>query len=376
MYKKSNWELREGFDIEKVASGLSLPVNLAFVSNPQTEKSSPFFYVTELYGTIKVITREFKSYTFADNLLNYEPDFRMPGTGESGVIGIVVHDNGDVFASMLYKEGESFKNKIVKFTTKDGLEADKAETILDNIPSINAAHQVQALTIHDEKLYVNVGDGMINPDVAQLDNDLRGKIIRTNFDGSIPSDNPNPKSYIYAKGLRNPFGAAWRKSDNHLYISDSGPAVDDRIAKIIPGENYGWPHSMRTNSIFFWWYTQAPTAIEFAEEQFGPKYKDHLFVALFGFAYHEGKGEKGKKIVELAIDKNDNVTYLNDFLRYVGQGPASVCGLAFGPDGLYFTDLHGETGFKKGEKSGGNIWKITKIKGGKNGKDSRYPRNP
>jgi glucose/arabinose dehydrogenase len=361
MPENKNWQLRDSFEIEKVISGLFLPVNLAFVPNPKPQESAPFFYVTELYGSIKVITQELNVFTFADNLLNYDPNYMMPGTGESGVIGIVVHENGDVFASMLYKEGESFKSKVLKFSTKDGLKAEKAETIIDNIPSINAAHQVQALTIHDGKLYVNVGDGMINPDVAQDENDLRGKILRMNLDGSIPSDNPTSGSYIYAKGLRNPFGAAWRKSDNHLYISDNGPAVDDRVAKIIPGENYGWPQSMRTNSIFLWWYTHAPTAIDFAGDQFGPEYKDHLFVALFGHAYHEGKTDKGKKIVEMVIDKRDNVTYLNDFAVYSGQGPASVCGLAFGPDGLYFTDLHGEVGFKKEEKYGGNIWKITKI---------------
>ena len=361
MTNNSNWEIRESFQIEKVASGLFLPVNLAFVPNPQPQESSPLFYVTELYGTIKVARRDLKVFTFADNLLNYEPNYMMPGTGESGVIGIAVHENGDVFASMLYKEGDSLMNKVVKFTTQDGLKAYKAETVIDKIPSTNAAHQVQALTIHAGKLYVNMGDGMINPDVAQDDNDLRGKILRLNLDGSIPEDNPNPESYIYAKGLRNPFGAALRKSDDHLYISDNGPAVDDRIAKIVPGGNFGWPQSMRTNSLFFWWYTQAPTAIDFAEDQFGPEYKDHLFVALFGHAYTEGPGEKGKKIVEFIIDGRDNITYVNDFVRYVGQGPASPCGLAFGPDGLYFTDLHGEVGFKKGEKSGGNIWKVTKI---------------
>jgi len=361
MIKILDWEIREGFKIEKAVSGLSLPVNIAFVPNPKAEDKAPLFYVTELYGAIKVITQELKVYTFADNLLNYEPNYMMPGTGESGVIGIAVDRDQNVYASMLYKDQESFKNKVVKFHTNDGLRPEKAETILDNIPSINAAHQVQALTIHEEKLYVNMGDGMINPEVAQDDNDLRGKILRLNLDGSIPADNPNPRSFIYAKGLRNPFGAAWRKSDNNLYISDNGPAVDDRIAKILPGENYGWPQSMRTNSIFFWWYTHAPTAIDFAQDQFGPKYRDHLFVALFGQAYYEGQGEKGKKIVEMVIDKKDNITYLEDFLKYAGQGPASVCGLAFGPDGLYFSDLHGEVGFKKGEKSGGNIWKITKI---------------
>lgn len=360
MDTKSVWEIPEGFKIEKVVSGLSLPVNLAFVPNPRPEKTAPFFYVTELYGKIKVVTRDLKVITFAEGLLNYEPNFLMPGTGESGVIGIAVHKSGHVFATMLYKDGDAFKNKVVRFRTKDGLSPEGMETIIDNIPSINAAHQIQAVTIHDEMLYVNVGDGMIDPSVAQDDRDLRGKILRLNVDGSMPDDNPIPNSYVFAKGLRNPFGAAWRESDQHLYISDNGPAVDDRIAKIIPGENYGWPQSMRTNSIFFWWYTQAPTGLAFAGDQFGPEYRDHLFVGLFGQAYMEGKGEKGKKIVEMIIDKHDNVTRVNDFLRYVGDGPASVCGVAFGPDGLYFTDLHGEKGFKRGEKSGGNIWKVTK----------------
>lgn len=361
MSPQGNWKLRESFKIEKVVSGLFLPVNIAFVPNPKKEKGSPLFYVTELYGKIKVVTNEFKVFVFAENLLNYQPDYKIPGTGESGVMGIVVGENGDVYASMLYKDGKLFKNKVVRFTSRDGLKAEKAETIIDNILSINAAHQVQALTIHQGKLFVNVGDGMINPEVAQDDNDLRGKILRMNLDGSIPEDNPDPKSCVYAKGLRNPFGAAWRKSDGELYISDNGPAVDDRIAKILPGENYGWPNSMRTNSIFVWWYTEAPTAIDFAQDQFGPEFKDHFFVALFGYAYEEGKVEKGKKIVELVIDEHDNVTYLNEFVRYTGEGPASVCGLSFGPDGLYFTDLHGEVGFKKGKKQGGNIWKITKT---------------
>jgi len=361
MSQQGNWKIRDGFKIEKVVSGLFLPVNIAFVPNPKKEKGAPLFYVTELYGKIKVVTNEFKTLVFAENLLNYKPDYKIPGTGESGVMGIVVNDNGDLYASMLYKDDKFYKNKVVRFTTKDGLKADESKTIIDDILSINAAHQVQALTIHQGKLYVNIGDGMIDPEVAQDDKDLRGKILRMNLDGSIPDDNPDPKSYVFAKGLRNPFGAAWRKSDGNLYISDNGPAVDDRIAKILPGENYGWPNSMRTNSIFVWWYTEAPTAVDFAVDQFGEEYKDHLFVALFGYAYKEGEAEKGKKIVEVVIDKNDNITYLNEFLRYKGDGPASVCGLAFGPDGLYFTDLHGEVGFKKDEKEGGNIWKITKT---------------
>ncbi len=69
----------------------------------------------------------------------------------------------------------------------------------------------------------------------------------------------------------------------------------------------------------------------------------------------------------MAVDARDNVIYLKDFVRYIGKGPVSVCGLAFGLEGFYFTDLHGEAGFKRLKKSYGNIWKITRVKGEENG---------
>lgn len=218
-------------------------------------------------------------------------------------------------------------------------------TVIANIPSVKAAHQVQAVTIgFDGKLYVNVGDGMIEPRVAQDNNDLRGKILRMNLDGSVPEGNPNPGSLVYVKGLRNPFGAAWRKSNESLYISDNGPNQDDRIAKIEAGKNYGWPETMRRNSIFWWEFCQAPTAIDFMQgAQFPPEYDDELFVALFGAAYKEGRAIKGKKIVKMKLNEDGSgINSYDEFVTYVGEGPASPCGLAFGPDGLYFTDLHGE----------------------------------
>lgn len=342
----TNWWLFPGFTIEPVVTGLDLPVNLAFVTKPDKKPGSPFLYVTELYGQVKVITSNWNVHTYAEGLLNYEPDHRFPGTGESGLIGICVEPKtGDLFLSMIYEENGETKAKVVRTSSKDGLKMDSMKPIIDGIPSIKAAHQIQAVSIgFDGKLYVNVGDGMIEPKVAQDDGDLRGKILRMNLDGSIPEDNPNPGSLVYAKGLRNPFGAAWRKSDGSLYISDNGPASDDRIAKVEPSKNYGWPETMRMNSIFWWEFTQAPTAMAFMQDgQFPSEYNDELFVALFGAAYHTGRAIKGKKIVKIKICEDcSGVKSCDEFITYIGDGPASPCGLAFGPDGLYFTDLHGE----------------------------------
>jgi len=240
---------------------------------------------------------------------------------------------------------------------------DSMETILDGIHSTKAAHQIQAVTIgSDSKLYVNVGEGMVKPEVAQYDNDLRGKILRLNLDGSVPEDNPNPDSPIFAKGLRNPFGATWRKSDESLYITDNGPAYDDRIAKVEPGKNYGWPESMRSNSLFWWQYTHGVTAFAFMQnKEFTFEYNYELFVALFGASYQKGRSIKGKKIVKIKINEDcSGVKSLDDFIVYTGKGPASPCGLVFGPGGLYFTDLHGEKDGKADIPSG-NIFKVSSI---------------
>ena len=365
-----NWQVFPGFELELIASGFSLPVNLAFIPKPGKKPKDPLFYVTELYGQIKVVCNDFSVKTFAKDLLNYKPDYQFPGSGESGVTGICVEpESGDLFVSMIYLEKEQMKNKVVRISSKNGLVADSMVTIIDNILSVHAAHQVQAVSIgFDQKLYVNIGDGMALPNPAQKDDDLRGKILRLNLDGTIPGDNPRPKSPVFAKGFRNPFGAFWRKSNRSLYVTDNGPNSDDRIAKVKAGKNYGWPKTMQQNSIFWWGFTQAPTALAFAEDgQFPPQYKDQLFLNLYGGAYQVGRAVKGKKMIKIQLSDDDSgIKSYDEFVTYVGNGAASLCGLSFGPGGLYFSDLFGDDE-ATGNKSKGNIYRVKAkdIKGGK-----------
>jgi aldose sugar dehydrogenase len=359
-----NWELFSGFEIETVATGFSLPANIAFVPNPKVGPKAPVLYINELYGQVKVMLRDETIETYATGLLNYEPDYKLPGTGESGLTGICVEPvTGDLFLSMLYMNDDKIKAKAIRTHSKDGRKMDSYDVILEDVPSIKAAHQIQAVTIgFDGKLYVNFGDGMINPDTAQDDNDLRGKILRLELDGSVPSDNPTPGSPIYAKGVRNPFGAVWRESDKHLYITDNGPHQDDRICKIDAGGNYWWPETQRRDTIFWWHFCQAPTACAFMQnDAFEEEFHDELFVCLFGSAYNRGRTKKGKKIVKLHLtDDATAVKSYDEFATYVGEAAASCCGMAFGPDGLYFTDLHGEAAGL--HEQVGNLHRIKQIR--------------
>jgi glucose/arabinose dehydrogenase len=360
MSKIENWWVFPGFEIELVSTGLDLPVNLAFVPDPGNDPKAPLLYVTELYGQIKVITNDWTVRTYAKGLLNYDPSHQFPGSGEGGVTGISVEpQTGDLFVSMVYLDEGEIKAKVVKMSSQDGLQVNSVKTIIDGIPSTTRAHQIQAVTIgFDGKLYVNVADGG-DSERAQDDEDLRGKILRINLDGTIPDDNPMPESYVYAKGLRNPFGAAWRKSDQSLYVSINGPDRDDVIGKVEPGGNHGWPRTMRQNAVFVWEFTQAPTAIAFMQDgQFSQEFDNHLFVALFGNSYAKGRNIKGKKIVKMKIDPGASgaVAY-DEFVTYVGEGAASPCGLAFGPGGLYFSDLHGDNNGLAGISSG-SIYRV------------------
>jgi glucose/arabinose dehydrogenase len=351
--------------IEHVVTGLYMPINLAFVPLPNDYPSAPLLYVTELYGQIKVVDASWNVHTYANGLLNFTPDYKIPGTGECGVTGITVEpQTGDLFLSMLYMDEGRPKAKVVRTKSDDGLAMKSMSLIIDDIPSVHAAHQIQAVTIgFDGKLYVNVGDGMVAPKIAQDDNDLRGKILRMNLDGSVPDDNPIQGSYVYAKGVRNPFGAAWRRSDRSLYISDNGPERDDRVAKIEAGKNYGWPRTMRQNALFWWDFTNAPAGIAFMQDgQFPSEYHDEVFVSLFGESYLKGPAVKGKRIVKLRIaEDGSGIKSYDNFVVYVGEGPASPLGLAFGPDGLYFTDLYGEQGDPKGPASG-NIYRVRPLR--------------
>ncbi|MDM7914848.1 MAG: PQQ-dependent sugar dehydrogenase, partial [Candidatus Eisenbacteria bacterium] len=185
-----------GYRVEVVAGGFQLPVNLAFVPNPGPDPEDPFFYVTELYGNIKVVTRDLRVRDYATGLLNFDPTGDFPGSGEQGLAGIAVDPaTGDVYAGMLYDaappDGPHYP-KVVRFTSTDGgLTAATQTTILD-MPGEEqgSSHFIGNLSIGpDGKLYVHMGDGF-NPATALNLESFRGKILRMNLDGSAATGNP------------------------------------------------------------------------------------------------------------------------------------------------------------------------------------------
>jgi hypothetical protein len=368
-----DWTVREGYRVEKIASDVSVPVNVVAAPKIYThlaESERPQVYITQLYGKVGMIKNNGQYVNYASNLLNYESFGSLPGSGETGVTGLYVDPpSGDLFVSFVYYDGNTLKGRVERFiTNNNGDGFTSRQTILSNIP-VAASHQVQSITRGpDGKLYLNTGDAD-NPSGAKNNALLSGKILRFNDDGSIPSDNPISGSYVWASGFRNPFGAAWRPSTNELYVTENGPDSDDGVHKVLRGEVKGWCCQTQAGIWHHWQQTRAPVQLAFDPQNAGlPSETDNtLFVALSGSTYTQGESSLAKRIVQIRIN-SDGTKQESEFLRYTGDGYSSIIGLAFGDDELYFTDLYGELGFVGVGETRGDIYRI--VKGTANGTTS------
>lgn len=227
------------FSGEIVADHLDTPWELAFAPDGR-------LFFTQRPGVVSVIEN-------GNNNVWLAMDSVVLEVGESGLLGITLHpefsQNGYVYLAYTYAESKAplkLVNKLVRYredpTTKTPV-FDKV--LLDNVDG-NYVHNIGPLEFGpDGKLYVAIGETFL-PELAQDMNSLNGKILRMNDDGSIPTDNPFPDSYIYSLGHRNPQGLAFNPQTGALWSTEHGPSEEqgccnDEINLIKSGANYGWP---------------------------------------------------------------------------------------------------------------------------------------
>lgn len=392
------WIVHEGYKMELAAppEAFRLPVNIAFVPNPGPNPTDPLYYVTELYGSIKVVSRNGTVGTYATGLLDYNPAGPISGTGEQGLTGIAVDPaTGDLFVGMLWNNGTTDAQrggswlhfpKVERLHSTDGGKTMATRTIILNMqPEIQgSSHQVSNISIGpDSKLYVHVGDGLLASTALNLDM-FRGKVLRMNFDGTpVASGDPagaNPfyhpssitaRDYIYTYGHRNPFGGAWRLSNGKHWVVENGNAID-RMVDLTSGTSYGWNGSdttIQANAKFIWDPATAPVNIAFIQPQtfggslFPTTSQNDAVVTLSGPTYAAGPQLDSKSVVWFPdMDTLNGSARLAvppvTLVKYNGTGQASVSALAAGPGGLYFADLYRDDGVGGATAAGANIYRL------------------
>lgn len=158
--------------------------------------------------------------------------------GESGLLGLAVGADGDLYVYSTASEG----NRVQRFEVSGApgsLSLGQPATLLERIPSASIHDGGRIAFGPDGMLYITAGDAS-RRDSAQDRESLAGKILRMTPDGGVPADNPFPGSLVYSYGHRNPQGLAWA-DDGTMFATEFGQNTWDELNIIEAGANYGWP---------------------------------------------------------------------------------------------------------------------------------------
>lgn len=242
-----------GFDEETITSGLELPTAFACSSDGR-------IFVAEKEGRIRVID-------VSGNLLPTPfATVSVNTMGDRGIIGLSLHPTfpNPPYVYLAYTTDivppsplNSFSriHRITRMTASGNVAVPGSEVILvDNIPSDIDSHAGGSMRFGaDGKLYISTGDGADYDTVNSLAlrsqdlDQLVGKILRINADGTVPTDNPyytTPsavRSKVWELGLRNPFKTVFRPTTGALYVEDVGWSHWEEVNVAAAGANFGWP---------------------------------------------------------------------------------------------------------------------------------------
>lgn len=194
-------------------------------------------WMTERGGKISCIDPKTGATVFTSSIAE------VVSKGEGGLLGMVHHpdflNNGLFNVVYNYRANGEYLEKMVQMKYEAN-SIRMGKTIIDNIPAANF-HNGSRLLIsggNDPKLFMTTGDATVQPN-AQNTSSVSGKVLRFNLDGSIPADNPFPRSPVWTYGHRNQQGLVM--VNGVLYASEHGPNIEDEVNIIEKGRNYGWP---------------------------------------------------------------------------------------------------------------------------------------
>lgn len=282
------------FRVETVISNLEVPWSIVFDGRDD-------LYFTERPGRLQVLRKGAK-----EPVLIAQID-EVRHAGEGGLMGLAFHPdfskNGYIYLNYTYTFKKNLANKVVRFRLEDQKLTDRFD-IIPYLPGSSVHNGCRIKFGPDRKLYVSTGDAA-EREIAQDLGSLGGKILRINDDGSVPTDNPDPKSPIFAYGVRNPQGFDWHPlavimvETEHGPSGFDGPGGGDEVNIIEAGKNYGWPvihhrqtHEGMVSPLLEYTPAVAPASGTFYRGDVFPQFKHNYF---FG-------GLRGQRIQRIVLD--------------------------------------------------------------------------
>ena len=327
------------FSADPIVTGLDAPIAFTFAPNGR------IFYVEKTTGEIRI----YNPATDHDALFYAMPG--VVGDGERGMLGIALHpaypSRPFVYVYATRMTDGSRKNQILRLTNASGNGRDR-RTIFSTPASSVPYHNGGRIAFGpDNELYAIVGDAHAAANAQDL-SDPRGKILRMTPLGKRPSDNPLPRSKVFAYGIRNSFGFAFDPVTDELWETENGPSCNDELNHIaIGGRNYGWGPRQECGSL--------PAPRDTNNSGPRPRIQPELWyeepVAVTGVTFCDGCGLTGSEgdlflgdnnfgqIRRIPLDAGRDTV---DGIGSIVFDGGNVLSLETGPDGgIYFSDFSG-----------------------------------
>jgi glucose/arabinose dehydrogenase len=219
--------------VEPVAKDLAFPTNMAFALDGR------IFFTEKETGNVRIIRDgQVLPQTFAH--------VSVEASAERGLLGIALDPSFDrqPWVYLYYSETGGASNRIIRVRA-EGDSAGEIDPLITLLPAVSGYHNGGDMAFGpDGKLYAVTGEAH-DPERAQDPDDLGGKVLRLDPDGSVPTDNPfGPENSVYALGIRNSFGLCFDPVTGNMWETENGPATDDEVNRIVASANYGWPDQL------------------------------------------------------------------------------------------------------------------------------------
>ena len=225
--------------VSVVTKGLSHPWAIAFLPDGR-------MLITERDGRLRFVR---------DGVLDPEPISGLPEirtVGNGGLMDVALHpqfeENRLIYFTYTKPVGNGMGAPVLARGRLEGHALHDVEDIL--VPDFyegNSGLNGRVVFGRDGKVYMTTGGRSQNDsvNVAQDPMSLRGKVLRLNDDGSVPSDNPfvgreGYRPEIFSLGHRNQLGLIVHPDTGEIWQHENGPNGGDEINIILPGRDYGW----------------------------------------------------------------------------------------------------------------------------------------
>ncbi len=224
----------QAYEVTQLASGLDKPWSIAPIDGGR-------FLVTEKSGQLILLGAEGSLTPIPGT-----PDVYFANQG--GLLEVLpdplFSQNQTLYLSLASGDGDANRTSIVRGVL-EGTELTQVSTLLEVSPDKQGpAHYGGKMAfLPDGTLLISVGEGFKYREKAQdLEWEL-GKLLRINTDGSVPADNPFPKTAprVYSYGHRNPQGLVYDAFTDRILMLEHGPKGGDELNHIVASKNYGWP---------------------------------------------------------------------------------------------------------------------------------------